>query len=941
MEAWRLPNGVFESTTVGVDVIVMRKEAGESAEISNGLYFEKNPERVLGEYVDGIDRFGKPGRYVRPFPGETIEEAVSRMAARAVTQIPEIGKPTAREKAALDFNAAPEPKPEGKSAVRQASAVSTDYHNVDTTEQFNRKYAKAFEAGEIEAWKATAWNGAVSNPSDYVKSSPDFVKTEAGYMHRINFTSGNIYEKLDSLEEKKGGMEEGEYEKQKAMLLSALPKPKSVTEFSISPVSEFARGFCIRDFDPTVYHYGLRRRSWGRQDVVDSVRDGEKPLLHAFRDWLYSADSRLLGLPGSIGAEDIVNYSIGKRVQGGRDEPPEIAANTRKLRREHGERLFNQYVRENLSLGDRERLEGAWNRRFNATAGHDYSKVPLFVDGIHRTFKKEELEVSPIELRGAAELVNKGNGILAFDVGVGKTMTGILATVSQLQMDRAKRPLFVVPKAVYDNWVSEITDLFPNVTLNRLGNLNGIENHFGKDGKLALPENSLSLCTYEGLEKISFKDETLRQKLLPAIMESQETAQVKRTRQIVAMSAKPSSRQQREAAAEEHRLLQILGAATQSKRGTVFWEDLGFDHITVDEMHNFKNVFSRAKNPREGESANEFSAISGGKPSNRGLKLFAISQLVQDEQNGRNVFGLTATPFQNSPLEIYSMLSFVGKPKLKEAGIYNLHEFMATFADLKNEFAVDTKSGEVVDKTVMKGFKNLQALQGLITEFVDKVSGEEAGVERPHKNTHETRLDMTDKMREASDQIMAYMENSDPRVTPGATLRGINFLRTLALSPALLNGKSVAYNTVEQTSNGPKPVRVTYDFNFEDHVVKSSPKLSFVCDTLSGVYRAHPDKGQVIYMPQGVDRYSEIKDYLAEKGVPKEAVGFITGAVGQDERTEIMRDFNDPKGKIKVIIGSEAIQEGVNLHGNTTTLYDCMLEWNPTANQQVRGRVWR
>jgi N12 class adenine-specific DNA methylase len=27
----------------------------------------------------------------------------------------------------------------------------------------------------------------------------------------------------------------------------------------------------------------------------------------------------------------------------------------------------------------------------------------------------------------------------------------------------------------------------------------------------------------------------------------------------------------------------------------VFLEDLGIDHITVDEMHNFKNVFTSAK----------------------------------------------------------------------------------------------------------------------------------------------------------------------------------------------------------------------------------------------------------------------------------------------------------------------------------------------------------
>jgi hypothetical protein len=54
-----------------------------------------------------------------------------------------------------------------------------------------------------------------------------------------------------------------------------------------------------------------------------------------------------------------------------------------------------------------------------------------------------------------------------------------------------------------------------------------------------------------------------------------------------------------------------------------------------------------------------------------------------------------------------------------------------------------------------------------------------------------------------------------------------------------------------------------------------------------------------------------------------------------------MKDFNDPNGKIKIIIGSETIKEGVNLNGNTSTLYNCMLDWNPTDAIQVEGRAHR
>ena len=45
--------------------------------------------------------------------------------------------------------------------------------------------------------------------------------------------------------------------------------------------------------------------------------------------------------------------------------------------------------------------------------------------------------------------------------------------------------------------------------------------------------------------------------------------------------------------------------------------------------------------------------------------------------------------------------------------------------------------------------------------------------------------------------------------------------------------------------------------------------------------------------------------------------------------------------KIKVVIGSETIKEGVNLNGNTATIYNTLLGWNPTETIQVEGRAWR
>ena len=78
LEAWRLPNGTFDSTDVGTDIVVFRKgDGGSVEELKN--YFKNNPERIAGIVSTRIDRFGKEETYVKPKEGETFESAIANI----------------------------------------------------------------------------------------------------------------------------------------------------------------------------------------------------------------------------------------------------------------------------------------------------------------------------------------------------------------------------------------------------------------------------------------------------------------------------------------------------------------------------------------------------------------------------------------------------------------------------------------------------------------------------------------------------------------------------------------------------------------------------------------------------------------------------------------------------------------------------------------------
>ena len=78
-----------------------------------------------------------------------------------------------------------------------------------------------------------------------------------------------------------------------------------------------------------------------------------------------------------------------------------------------------------------------------------------------------------------------------------------------------------------------------------------------------------------------------------------------------------------------------------------------------------------------------------------------------------------------------------------------------------------------------------------------------------------------------------------------------------------------------------------------------------------------PEAGQIIYSELAVQQFPRLKEYLVDQvGYKSDEVGIITGATNKNQRLDIQEKFN--AGKIKIVIGSEAIQEGMNLQENTS-----------------------
>jgi len=963
--AFRLPVGAFAGTQVGTDIIILRKNSLVKEEnISN--YFDLNPDKILGEIQEKTNRFGRMEAYISGSLADALlkiqqiqnqgslerignlfeevfhevlqPELIPEDKNHDVSANPALGvhlmihetqekvievlkdledikfkgpaikleiKKYQKYSEAL-YNYNPQ---ELKELYDKAEKLIQSNRNVKTVSEYViqdkpdikskilkyqfRKVDEIVPAGnqnssalspeELRAFQDTLYNGTIINRAEHYILA-NFI--DGRWVHDFYYAEGNIYDKLRQLEidfTRKDAIDGGEsqYEKQKTLLVSVLPKPKALEEIIINPNHEFVHKFDLG----TVVKQRYSPESRTYIDVTLPYNLAEK-----FKDFLNDLPSNTFG--GSSFWE-VSQYVDNESVTG---SDKERNALVRERRKEVGNELFRRFIREELEEDLKERFVKEFNRGYNNIHVPDYSKFPLF-SKIYKNFKGKELVLSTVQKAGIGRLTTKGVGLLAHEVGFGKTLSGILSMHEAMERGHAQRPLIVVPNdSIMKQWAQTIFETIPNARVNVLGNL-------GKDYDLSKFDNKdgeITIVTYEGFNNIGFCAEI-----------TEELAS--KFNYISASELKSITNSERDAQIELQKEKETEG---KMKRGKVYdWEDFGFDHLTFDEVHNANHIVGKVRIEDRG-FASDF-RNQNQQTSKIGINTWMAAQYIQQKQDGRNISLLSATPFTNKPLEYYSILSLIANKRLEESGYFNVNTFFDTFMEADNDMEIDAK-GDVRFKTNVRRFKNNTLFQKLLSEFID-IKGEDDNPEliRPNKINKEYKIEQNDLTRQQYDAL----NDSFSETQKGAILTHILNARLIAISPYL----SPFYE---------REVPSVKEF------VENSPKLSDTMNLIRQNKKDLPDAGQIIYSELAVSEFPKLKEYLIkEVGYKSEEIGIITGASPKKLRLSIQDDFNS--GKMKIIIGSEAIQEGMNLQEKTTDTYIISLPYNFTSLRQIEGRSWR
>jgi SNF2 family DNA or RNA helicase len=577
---------------------------------------------------------------------------------------------------------------------------------------------------------------------------------------------------------------------------------------------------------------------------------------------------------------------------------------------------FRHFVAANLEM--RELLESRYNVLFNSfNAGEDDTRV---------------LELSgwagPVphgyQNAGVRFVEDRANALLAFDTGLGKTLTGTAITESFLESQRSARVMIVVPKGLLVNWTRNLTSALPFRRLVTVGieardDGSVIEDEVGqvleKLHEFALGAFEITLISREWFRRIRLRPENL-QKLI--------------TQEAILLAADESESDDEDRTAREKTLTlaerQSLLASRLAQANALpqlCFEDLGVDALIVDEAGSLKNLYAAptffGKKPK---------FMGASLESDRALDTLFKVKSIHQANGSRNVVYLTATPTKNSPLELFNILKPLAGNTFSRLGIFGPAQFIERYCQIETVLYPNA-AGELEAVPGVVGFKNLTELRGLMAQFILHRTAEDVGLKIPDLETVEHVFELSEGQARAYQELRddAWTALNDPNGDHGIHLFSVYAqMRLLTLEPSLYSSKltfnprfqEAARIAAEEIKHGGKVVCFMDVGNSSEEDASGSRKKR-----------------------QGPDTFDLLKAAMVHEGIPAEWIAIITAdRVKGSRRQAVADEYN--ASKLRIVIGSTGtIGEGFDLQVGTTDLIHLDIPWDPGTFHQRVGRGHR
>lgn len=569
----------------------------------------------------------------------------------------------------------------------------------------------------------------------------------------------------------------------------------------------------------------------------------------------------------------------------------------------------------------RERLTKLYNEKFNSIRPRNYNGDHLAFPGMNT-----EITLRSNQRDAVARGLYGGNSLLAHVVGAGKTFEMIAICMELKRLGLAQKSLFVVPNHLVEQWGSDFLRLYPAANI-LVARKQDFEKNKRKKfcSRIATGDYDAIIMGHSTFGKIPLSAQRQKKSLEKQLDTIIDGIQQLKDEDAPRFTVKQLEKTKKNLAKRLEKLND-----DERKDDVITFEELGVDHLFIDESHNFKNLFLYTKM----RNVAGLSQTDAQKSSD----LFMKCQYLDEITGGKGITFATGTPISNSMTEMYTIQRYLQYSLLEEQGLENFDAWASTFGETVSAIELAPEGTGYRMKSRFSRFYNLPELVSVFKEVADIKTADMLNLPTPTAH-YETIAVKPSEMQKSIVESLAkraekVRDGEDPRIDN--MLKITNDGRKLALDQRLIDDR------LEDFENSKVNVCIQKVLSiYKETADKKSTQLIF-CDMSTPHKKSSYVKEQIEAGNELLftNVYDDIVEKLIRSGVPADEIAYIHDAETDAAKKELFAKVRT--GSIRILLGStQKMGAGTNVQDLLIASHDLDCPWHPSDLEQRGGRIVR
>jgi N12 class adenine-specific DNA methylase len=559
-----------------------------------------------------------------------------------------------------------------------------------------------------------------------------------------------------------------------------------------------------------------------------------------------------------------------------------------------------------------ERLVRIYNDTYN-------NLRPRLFDGSHLAFPgmSEAFHLRQHQKDAAWRGMSSGNTLLAHCVGAGKSALMAATGMKMKQAGLIKKPLFVVPNHLLEQFAREFLHVYPNAHV-----LVAAKEDFTRErrkhltAKISTGDWDAIITTHSSFERVGMSRD-YQQRFLQEQIDEYENL-------IIDNAAEKGDNRniiknlEKQKAAFEEKLKNLM--AEDKKDDGLTFDELGVDHIFIDELQYFKNLATPTKMDR-------VAGINTG-GSERAFDLYMKCRYLDQLHPGHGITGATGTPVSNSMVEMFNMQRYLDPAGLKSRGLDHFDAWAATFGEVVEAMEISPDGKTLKPRSRFAKFVNLPELLMMFRSFADVQTPDDLKLPTPKLKGGKPQTiacPMSDQQKELQDELVERYEA----------------IRNTKVDPRIDNALKITTDGRKLALDGRMLSPDAGDF--------PGSKINALVENVASIWRETADKrsAQMIFCdisvnptPWGYSAYDDVITKLVKAGIPRQEIASIGDADTDAKKRALFEKVR--AGQVRVLIGSTTkMGTGTNVQKRLIALHHLDAPWKPAEVEQRDGRILR